>query len=86
MKNGFAFLEFDDYRDADDAVYDLNGKELMGERVTVEIARGTPHGRDRERWGPGNSGGERGSDRRRDRTPGRNYKLTVFRFFRVGPA
>ena len=67
LKNGFAFLEFDDYRDADDAVYDLNGKELMGERVTVEIARGTPHGRDRERWGPGNSGG----DRRRERTPGK---------------
>ena len=24
--------EFDDYRDADDAVYELNGKELLGER------------------------------------------------------
>ena len=24
--------EFDDYRDADDAVYELNGKELCGER------------------------------------------------------
>jgi hypothetical protein len=24
--------EFDDYRDADDAVYDLNGKELLGVR------------------------------------------------------
>lgn len=24
--------EFDDHRDADDAVYELNGKELMGER------------------------------------------------------
>lgn len=26
------FQEFDDYRDADDAVYELNGKELLGER------------------------------------------------------
>lgn len=31
--NLFFFLkEFDDYRDADDAVYELNGKELCGER------------------------------------------------------
>lgn len=28
----YFFQEFDDHRDADDAVYDLNGKELMGER------------------------------------------------------
>ena len=26
------FQEFEDYRDADDAVYELNGKELCGER------------------------------------------------------
>ncbi|KOX79868.1 Serine-arginine protein 55 [Melipona quadrifasciata] len=40
IKNGYGFVEFDDYRDADDAVYELNGKELLGERVAVEIARG----------------------------------------------
>ena len=28
----FSLQEFDDYRDADDAVADLNGKELLGER------------------------------------------------------
>lgn len=46
IKNGYGFVEFDDYRDADDAVYELNGKKLLGERVTVERARGTPRGRD----------------------------------------
>ncbi|CAB1335645.1 unnamed protein product, partial [Coregonus sp. 'balchen'] len=32
LKNGFGFVEFDDHRDADDAVYELNGKELCSER------------------------------------------------------
>ncbi|XP_054651578.1 uncharacterized protein LOC129192083 [Dunckerocampus dactyliophorus] len=31
LKNGFGFVEFDDHRDADDAVYELNGKELCSE-------------------------------------------------------
>lgn len=36
IKNGYGFVEFEDYRDADDAVYELNGKELLGERsVTI---------------------------------------------------
>ncbi|KAH3851925.1 serine/arginine-rich splicing factor 4-like [Dreissena polymorpha] len=47
LKNGYGFVEFDDYRDADDAVYELNGKELCGERISVEHARGTPRGSDR---------------------------------------
>lgn len=39
-------MEFDDTRDADDAVYELNGKELCGERVIVEHARGPRRDRD----------------------------------------
>lgn len=33
----FLLQEFDDYRDADDAVYELNGKELCGERYAYCI-------------------------------------------------
>ncbi|MBN3284664.1 SRSF5 factor, partial [Polyodon spathula] len=53
LKNGFGFVasEFDDHRDADDAVYELNGKELCSERVTIEHAR-SPRGR-----GGGGAGG-----------------------------
>lgn len=46
IKNGFGFVEFDDPRDADDAVYELNGKDLLGDRVSVELARGIRRGAD----------------------------------------
>uniref|UniRef100_A0A1I7VF52 RRM domain-containing protein n=1 Tax=Loa loa TaxID=7209 RepID=A0A1I7VF52_LOALO len=45
LKNGFGFVEFDDPRDADDAVYELNGKELCGERVILEFSRRGPRSR-----------------------------------------
>lgn len=35
LKNGYGFVEFADYRDADDAVHDLSGRELMGERFAL---------------------------------------------------
>ena len=66
IKQGFGFVEFDDHRDADDAVYELNGKEILGERfyhiiktthstvvrrrVSVEYARGTRRDRSRDRY------------------------------------
>ncbi|XP_063380806.1 serine-arginine protein 55 isoform X5 [Cydia fagiglandana] len=49
IKNGYGFVEFEDYRDADDAVYELNGKDLLGERVVVEPARGIDRSADRYR-------------------------------------
>ena len=42
IKRKMAFVEFDNYRDADDAVYDLNGTELMGRRVAVEHVKNLP--------------------------------------------
>ncbi|XP_047433707.1 serine/arginine-rich splicing factor 7-like isoform X2 [Mugil cephalus] len=39
---GFAFVEFEDPRDADDAVRGLDGKVICGSRVRVEKSTGMP--------------------------------------------
>jgi RNA recognition motif-containing protein len=59
MKQGFAFVDYEDERDADDAVRDMDGVELDGSRIRVELARG------RDRRGGG------GDFRRDDRGGGR---------------
>ncbi|KAL6519405.1 hypothetical protein OROGR_018725 [Orobanche gracilis] len=52
MKRDYAFIDFSDPRDADDARYKLDGKDVDGRHITVEFARGVPRGhggtRDRE--------------------------------------
>ena len=41
LKEGFCFVKFGDYREAEDACYELNGRDILGDRVKVEIAKGT---------------------------------------------
>uniref|UniRef100_A0A8C9BNH7 RRM domain-containing protein n=1 Tax=Phocoena sinus TaxID=42100 RepID=A0A8C9BNH7_PHOSS len=60
LKRCFGFVEFEDARNADDAVYELDGKELCSERVTVEHARAQSRG---------GSGRERYSDLFSSRRP-----------------
>merc|ERR1712223_2346142 len=76
IKNGYGFVEFDDYRDADDAVSDLDGKDMQGGRVRVELAR-DPRDSRRDRGGGGFGRG--GRDGRRGNPPGpkTNYRLVV---------
>ncbi|EMP40943.1 Serine/arginine-rich splicing factor 4 [Chelonia mydas] len=40
LKNGSGFVEFKDSHDTNDAVYELNGKDLCRERAIVEHAQG----------------------------------------------
>lgn len=62
---GFAFVEFEDDRDARDAVRDMDGRFILDKRIRVEISRrgraaggGAGRGGDREstRGGPPNRG------------------------------
>ena len=40
IKQGkYGFAEFDHRKDAEDAVYDLHGRKLLGSRITVELAK-----------------------------------------------
>ena len=49
LKEGFAFVEIDDDKDARDAVRDLNGRSVNGGRVNVEFSRG-PRSSRRDRY------------------------------------
>jgi len=42
LKRGYGFVFFDEQRDAEDAVKELVGRKIRGERVTLEFAKGDP--------------------------------------------
>ncbi|CAI5729337.1 unnamed protein product [Peronospora destructor] len=50
---GFAFVDFEDPRDADDAIRSMDGRDFLGGRIRVELARGG------SRRGNGRGGGDR---------------------------
>jgi arginine/serine-rich splicing factor 4/5/6 len=83
VKEGFGFAEFEDKRDAEDAVKDLDGKDLDGRRIRVEHTRGNRFdGGGGDRGGGGGFGGRdagRGGDGGRGRPPGARtgYRVTV---------
>ncbi|CAG0887931.1 unnamed protein product [Darwinula stevensoni] len=64
---GFAFVQFEDPRDAEDAVRALDGTRLRGSRIRVEMC----HGRRRDSQNSGRRGRDnfRGPPRRRSRSP-----------------
>mmetsp|Transcript_25802 Transcript_25802/g.45817 ORF Transcript_25802/g.45817 Transcript_25802/m.45817 type:complete len:164 (-) Transcript_25802:3-494(-) len=57
MKDGFAFVEYEYEEDAEDALQDMHGYKLDGNRLTVEWAKSNRRRDDRDR----------GRDRDRDR-------------------
>lgn len=54
---GFAFIEFANERDAESACSDMNGSEIMGSKLRVEISRGRGRGRGGGFRGSRGSGG-----------------------------
>nr|ACO10556.1 Serine-arginine protein 55 [Caligus rogercresseyi] len=81
IKSGYGFVEFDDPRDADDVVNDMDGKDFQGGRIRVEMARDPRDRRDRDRGSDRRGGFDRGRDRggRRGNPPGpkTNYRVVV---------
>jgi len=65
---GFAFVEMNDRRDAEEAVDELDGREIRGNRVRVEFSRGKRSDRDR------GDRGARGDRDRGDRHDSRRYR------------
>jgi len=68
---GFAFVEFEDPRDAEDSVRGLDGTRVCGNRVRVEMSSGQSRNSDR--------GGGRRRSRSRSRDRGRRRRSPSYR-------
>ncbi|XP_027114709.2 serine/arginine-rich splicing factor SR30 [Coffea eugenioides] len=70
---GYAFVEFDDYRDADDAIRGRDGYNFDGHRLRVELAHGgRGSSSSYDRYSSYSSGGSRGGVSRRS-----DYRVLV---------
>ncbi|KAK1441862.1 hypothetical protein BgAZ_501940 [Babesia gibsoni] len=71
---GFAFVTFEDTRDASDAIEELDGTDFRGQNLKVELSKGPRprHRRDRSRGRDPYSSRRSPSPRRRSRTRSRS--------------
>jgi len=67
---GFAFVEFENRNEAEKACDILNGTEVLGSKLRVEISKGRPKGRDGRRSGGSGGGGRFGGGNRREGSGG----------------
>ena len=40
LKKGYAFIEFDDYHHADEAIHEMNGRRILAQKIVVQAAHG----------------------------------------------
>lgn len=75
LKPGYGFAVFEDRRDAEDAVKNLDGTKMCGERVDIQHAKGPGHKakKRQDRSRSNERGGPRINDNRRDRYEKSSY-------------
>jgi len=70
MKGQYAFIDYEDAKDAEDAIQEMDNKEFDGVKLIVEASVGRKKfDSGRDRVGDRDRGGDRGGDRERGRGP-----------------